>query len=70
MTTAATSILDDYQTPEQLAADLGVCTMTLQRWRACGDGPPVTKVGRAIYYKRASVRAWLERREQRRERVA
>jgi predicted site-specific integrase-resolvase len=61
-----TSILDNYLSDAQLAAELGVCAKTLERWRAEGQGPPTTKLGRKILYRRASVAKWLEGQEQRR----
>jgi excisionase family DNA binding protein len=54
------TVLQDYMTPSELAAQLGVCVKTLDRWRADGAGPPVTKVGRKLLYRRASVTAWLQ----------
>jgi hypothetical protein len=58
------SLLNEYLSPAQLAAELDICTKTLDRWRAFGSGPPVTKIGRKSYYSRASVTAWLQAREQ------
>lgn len=57
------SILDEYQTEEDLASELGICVKTLQRWRADKMGPPVTRLGRRILYRRVSVRTWLAARE-------
>jgi len=57
------SILDDYALPAQLAKELGICVKTLERWRAVGHGPPITKIGRTILYRRASVVKWLEAQE-------
>lgn len=58
-------LLADYDTPEELAASLGVCTKTLDRWRLDKKGPPITRIGRRPYYHRDSVKAWLRSQEQR-----
>jgi hypothetical protein len=59
------SLLDGYLLPVELAAELKICTKTLDRWKLFGSGPPITKIGRKIYYSRAGVVAWLRAREQR-----
>jgi hypothetical protein len=59
-----TSLLDDYLPPEDLAAELNVTTRTLDRWRVVGSGPPLTKIGRAVYYSRKAAE-WVRAREQR-----
>ncbi len=64
------TVIDDYLRPAELAAELKVCEMTLKRWRACREGPPVTKIGRRVYYSRASVTEWLKSREQKPRRAA
>jgi predicted DNA-binding transcriptional regulator AlpA len=58
-------VLSDYLTKEQLAKELGKCARTIDRWTAIGEGPPQTRFGREIRYRRASIMAWLEKREQR-----
>jgi hypothetical protein len=57
-------VLADYVTRAQLAAELGIHERTLIRWEAMGEAPPRTHVGRRAMYKRASVAAWLARREE------
>lgn len=57
-------MLEDYETPAQLAADLGICVKTLDRWHRLGEGPPRVKLGRRVLYRRTSVAAWLASREQ------
>ena len=49
----------------EAAAELDVCERTLDRWRTLGEGPPITKIGRRVYYQRPTLRAWLCAREQR-----
>ena len=56
--------LDNFHTPETLAAELRVCLKTLERWRALGQAPKITKIGRRIYYRKATVEAWLLAREE------
>lgn len=57
------SLLDDYLSPDELTAQLGICGRTLARWHALGIAPPKTTVGRKIFYKRTSVTEWLADRE-------
>jgi hypothetical protein len=67
------SLLSQFFPPAALAVELSVCTKTLDRWKALGIGPPITKIGRKTYYSRAGVAAWLQEREQQispRKRVA
>lgn len=63
MTSKNSRILEDYLTQDQAAAELSVCSRTLDRWRVLAMGPPVTKIGRQVYYRRSSVMAWLQARE-------
>lgn len=56
-------LLDDYLTREDLAAELGKCVRTLDRWHAARFGPPRVTVGREPMYKRASVASWIEKQE-------
>jgi excisionase family DNA binding protein len=62
--TPAPRLLDDYLTVGELAAELGVATITIKRWAALKEGPPFTKLGRRVLYRRASVQAWLVKQEQ------
>jgi hypothetical protein len=52
-------LLEDYFTAEQLAAQLGRGVRTLVRWRALNEGPPITRIGRQILYRKTTVAAWL-----------
>jgi predicted site-specific integrase-resolvase len=58
------TLLTDFLTQEEAAEELKICEPTLDRWRRLGEGPPVTKVGRRIYHRRPTLRAWLCAREQ------
>jgi hypothetical protein len=55
----ATSLLADYQSPRELAKELGFHPGTLERWRREGRGPPTTKLGNKRLYHRDSTRKWL-----------
>jgi hypothetical protein len=59
----AAAILDDYFTDIECPAELGIAPLTLAIWRTQRKGPPVTRVGRKVYYRKASVRAWLQSQE-------
>jgi hypothetical protein len=58
------NLLADFLTQDEVAAELNVCKRTLDRWRRLDDGPPVTKLGRRILYRRTSVQNWLAAQEQ------
>ena len=61
----ATPLLgDEFLTPDALARELGKSPRTLARWNVLRCGPPKIRVGRSVYYRRASVRQWLESREE------
>jgi predicted DNA-binding transcriptional regulator AlpA len=38
---------------------LGLDSRTLAAWRAKNFGPPVVKLGRGVFYRRADVDAWI-----------
>lgn len=57
-------LLDEYMTTEQLARELDLAPLTLIRWRQLKKGPPVTWIGRRLFYRRSSVRAWMSAQEQ------
>jgi len=58
-------LLDDYMTTEKLATELDLTPLTLVRWRALGKGPPVTWLGRRLFYRKGAVQKWLLAQEQR-----
>jgi hypothetical protein len=68
-TTTDPTLLIGLLKPEQLAEQLNVTTRTLQRWETERIGPPRVVVGRQIFYRIASVDAWLISCEQRRGRA-
>jgi hypothetical protein len=56
-------ILSEFFTKEELAAELRRNPRTLDRWEVLGMGPPRTRVGRKVLYRRASVQKWLVAQE-------
>lgn len=56
-------VLSDYFTQKQAAAQLKVTDRTLERWQRLREGPPITRLGRRILYRRSSLQAWLLARE-------
>ena len=61
---AQDKILGDYLTVTELAQQLGVSRRTVERWEELRIGPPVTRVGRLVRYRRDAVHQWLRRKEQ------
>lgn len=51
-------------TPIQIAKGLGISKRTLDRFHAKRMGPPRIRIGKKILYRRSSVIAWLEAREE------
>ena len=58
------NLLADWISREQLAGELGLACDTLARWEARQLGPPCTRIGRKVLYRRETVRAWLLAQEQ------
>jgi hypothetical protein len=56
-------ILSEFLTKEELAAELRRNVRTLDRWAALGTGPPRTRIGRKVLYRRTSVQKWLAAQE-------
>ena len=57
------SVLAQFMTTEELAAELKLNKRTLDRWDVLGIGPPRTRVGRTVLYRRSSVQKWLAAQE-------
>ena len=55
---------DEFLSPESLARELGISPRTLARWHVERVAPPRIVIGRTVLYRRASVREWLESREE------
>ena len=62
--TQAETILAEYLTPNEAAGALRVCRRTLDRWLALREGPPVTRIGKKVMYRKTSIEKWLTRNEQ------
>ena len=58
-----TGVLGDFMDTDKLAVELDVAPLTLVRWRLQKTGPPVTRLGPRILYRRSSVQAWLAEQE-------
>lgn len=54
--------LDPLSTAEEVSAVLHTPINTLNDWRIKGSGPKFIKLGRAVYYRRDDVLAWLDER--------
>ena len=54
------SILSEYLTKAELAAQLHRSIRSVDRWALTGDGPPCVRIGRRSLYRRASVVEWLK----------
>lgn len=57
-------LLADWISREQLACALSLTTDTLSRWEARRKGPPCTRIGRKVFYRRAAVQDWIRAQEQ------
>ncbi len=62
--------INDLISEADYAAARGVSLRTVQRERAQRIGPPFIKLGRAIYYRPASIDQWLIDQEQVQPRAA
>ena len=56
------SVVPQYLTPDEAAIFLNMPVKTLEHWRARGEGPPFSPVGRHIRYDIDEVRAWMRGR--------
>jgi hypothetical protein len=61
----AGDFLNDYLTEIQLAGLLKKDVRTLRRWDAERTGPPRTRAGKTILYRKSAVALWLEQNESR-----
>lgn len=50
-------------TEKEAASLLKVSLRTVQNWRYDKNGPPYTKIGGTIRYRRSEVLAWLSREQ-------
>lgn len=58
------SMLSEWITRAEVAAELRITTETLCRWNSRRLGPPPTRVGRKVYYRRETLHEWLLNQEQ------
>ena len=54
-------LLDGYLTEQQLADELDVTIRTLRNWRAVGETPRPTRIGKRLFFARDDCQAWLQR---------
>ena len=57
-------LLADYYTPDRAAHAIGLTRRTLDAMYARREGPPRTKIGGRIYYRKKSLQQWLLEQEQ------
>ena len=57
-------ILEGYLRRDELAAQLGRCRRTIERWHSLGIGPPRIAIGRMVLYRVESVREWLAEQQE------
>jgi len=57
------SVLEGFISESDLARQLNRSVRTLQRLAARQSGPPRIKIGRLVFYRIDSVRAWLAQQE-------
>ncbi|MGY3358831.1 hypothetical protein ACVWZK_005494 [Bradyrhizobium sp. GM0.4] len=74
---ATTEIAANYIPRKQLAKELGTrlrgrpySEFTLIAWEKDGKGPPVTRIGRDVVYRAASVEKWLQSQERAADKAA
>ncbi len=54
------NLLDEYyRWPDEVAAQLGKCPRTLQRWRRLGKAPPIKQIGQLQVCNIQETQAWL-----------
>ncbi len=56
-------LLDGYLARPDLAREIGKSERTITRFMHEKDGLPFVRIGRTPYFRIASVRVWLDRRE-------
>ncbi|MGP8252714.1 MAG: helix-turn-helix transcriptional regulator [Terracidiphilus sp.] len=59
-TTSTSDFRQELIEPRQLAAQLGMSLRTLQRHHDARTGPPRINLGKHVFYRRATVDAWLK----------
>lgn len=57
--TGQTQLAETLLTRDEVAGLLAVTARTLYRWELTHRGPPSIRIGRAAYYRREALDAWL-----------
>lgn len=57
------TLLDEWMTRKELAAELGVSERTLLNWKVQRIGPPLIRLKKQTLYRREAVREWLRSQE-------
>jgi hypothetical protein len=58
------SVLADWLNEDEVAAETGKKVRTLRSWRKQGKGPPFTRFGRTVKYRRDSLVAYFKAQEE------
>ncbi|MEM6857564.1 MAG: helix-turn-helix domain-containing protein [Pseudomonadota bacterium] len=56
------AVAPQYLAPADAATYLGLSAKLLEAWRGRGEGPPYTKLDRAVRYNRADLDEWMTTR--------
>lgn len=62
------SLLSEWMTRDELAAEFGISPGTLSNWASARTGPPFVKLGGRVLYRREAAREWLRAQERTRHR--
>jgi hypothetical protein len=57
-------VLADWLDEDEVAAETGKKVRTLRSWRKQGKGPPFTRFGRTVKYRRDSLVAYFKSQEE------
>ncbi len=57
-------IFHEYLTKAETAEEIQKSEATLDRWHRLRVGPPRTKLGRTVLYRRDTLKAWLAAQEE------
>ena len=59
------TLIGDYLTAEQASNQLGITRRTFDAMCARREGPPRTRIGRRVYYRKEALADWLRKQEHR-----
>jgi predicted DNA-binding transcriptional regulator AlpA len=57
------SLLSDYLDKHSFCAELGISERTADRWHVLRTGPPRTKAGKKVLYRKSAISEWLKGHE-------